>query len=184
MTTVTDTNNTICQCPSDVAARGNRVLSYATPASNNSGGFIYRLFNSAAEFGIPGCVGQLGRPLYDVKNVAGTILAAESPVTSNRIARNNSYVIGPSPVNNPDTTTAPPPGNDPWQNQTFKCGTADCLAQTGFVKPSHNGGWNYIFADGHTKWHKPEQTVDGNAGDAFTGTMPLPLGFWTIREDD
>ena len=24
------------------------------------------------------------------------------------------------------------------------------------AKPSHSGGWNYGFADGHAKWHKPE----------------------------
>jgi len=26
--------------------------------------------------------------------------------------------------------------------------------------PYHNGGWNYIFADGHVKWYRPEQTIN------------------------
>jgi prepilin-type processing-associated H-X9-DG protein len=26
-------------------------------------------------------------------------------------------------------------------------------------KPFHNEGWNYAFADGHVKWHRPESTM-------------------------
>jgi len=32
-------------------------------------------------------------------------------------------------------------------------------------KPVHTGGWNYVFADGHAKWFRPEQTVDMNPAD-------------------
>jgi hypothetical protein len=54
----------------------------------------------------------------------------------------------------------------------------------------HFEAWNYLFADGHVKWLKPEATVDlnpanvgGATGDG-TGTVSAPRGMWTILEND
>lgn len=49
--------------------------------------------------------------------------------------------------------------------------------QDGQVDPLHFDGWNYLFADGHVKWLKPEQTVG-------TGKPSSPKGYWTIAEGD
>jgi len=49
-------------------------------------------------------------------------------------------------------------------------------------KPLHNGGWNYIFADGHTKWYRPEQTINTGskkwAADIYDSYNTN--GLWTI----
>jgi prepilin-type N-terminal cleavage/methylation domain-containing protein/prepilin-type processing-associated H-X9-DG protein len=52
------------------------------------------------------------------------------------------------------------------------------------IKPPHTGGWNYTFADGHSKWHRPEQTADTNPSDLLFGDTSWPYGMWTIRETD
>ncbi|MBC7808203.1 MAG: DUF1559 domain-containing protein [Akkermansiaceae bacterium] len=50
-------------------------------------------------------------------------------------------------------------------------------------QPAHNGGWNYVFADGHAKWHKPEQT-NGSAGDKTFNFPWSDGGFWTMDPND
>ena len=56
-------------------------------------------------------------------------------------------------------------------------------------KPRHSGGWNYIFADGHVKWLRPEQTVakqvriDGAAFDV-DNLWNESNGFWTLDPND
>jgi prepilin-type N-terminal cleavage/methylation domain-containing protein/prepilin-type processing-associated H-X9-DG protein len=55
---------------------------------------------------------------------------------------------------------------------------------TEIIKEPHSGGWNYAFADGHVKWHRPEQTADTNPGDLLFGDTGWPYGMWTIRDND
>jgi prepilin-type N-terminal cleavage/methylation domain-containing protein/prepilin-type processing-associated H-X9-DG protein len=43
--------------------------------------------------------------------------------------------------------------------------------------PIHLDGWNYLFADGHVKWLRPESTIG-------SGTMRSPRGMWTIADND
>ncbi|HEY3332199.1 MAG TPA: DUF1559 domain-containing protein [Capsulimonadaceae bacterium] len=43
--------------------------------------------------------------------------------------------------------------------------------------PMHSEGYNWLFCDGHVKWLRPEQTMG-------TGTMKVPLGFWSIADGD
>ena len=62
------------------------------------------------------------------------------------------------------------------------CGTnvtqASFCGQDGNVaEPTHMGGWNYLFADGHVKWLLPENTKG-------TGNVYNPKGFWTIATGD
>jgi len=63
----------------------------------------------------------------------------------------------------------------PWDQQCFDDGNsgndgspAQCQWWTSAVpdaqlpknKPLHSGGWNYVFADGHAKWQRPEATIN------------------------
>jgi prepilin-type processing-associated H-X9-DG protein len=54
----------------------------------------------------------------------------------------------------------------------------------------HSGGWHYVFADGHVKWLRPDQTigkgVNGNGKDAGGGacTGRNPCGPWTMDPND
>lgn len=131
---------------------------------NSNPQFIYRFFDDNIG-GIPGCRGQAGRPISEVRDTAGTILVAESPVCSNVLSNNNSYVGGPE---GPTTRLA-----DGYQRHSANVGGCG----RDLVRISHNEGWNYVFADGHAKWHRPEQTIG-------TGTMTDPRGLWTIAEND
>lgn len=54
-------------------------------------------------------------------------------------------------------------------------------------KPLHNGGWNYIFADGHAKWMRPEATVAKyakTAGADIDCIWCTANGFWTLDPTD
>ena len=50
-------------------------------------------------------------------------------------------------------------------------------------KPVHSGGWNYLFADGHAKWSKPEQT-NGVGGDKTFSYPWNDGGYWTLDPND
>ena len=56
----------------------------------------------------------------------------------------------------------------------------------GVSQPWHNGGWNYIFCDGHAKYLKPEQTlgVRNTTDCTHAPTLADPCGMWTIFSDD
>jgi prepilin-type N-terminal cleavage/methylation domain-containing protein/prepilin-type processing-associated H-X9-DG protein len=47
-------------------------------------------------------------------------------------------------------------------------------------KPLHNNGWNYAFADGHVKWHRPGQTV----GTRTVYDRWPHGGYWTLNPND
>jgi prepilin-type processing-associated H-X9-DG protein len=48
---------------------------------------------------------------------------------------------------------------------------------SGNPQPLHMEGWNYLFADGHVKWLRPERTV-GN------GDFDNARGMWTRAAED
>ena len=95
---------------------------------------------------------------------------------------------------------APTLANRIGNNTDFRQGSPD--GQTGgavgavnYRVPSHSGGWNYGFVDGHAKWFKPEQTVatpgitysasyrNANSYNCF-GNIIRPCGMWTISDND
>jgi prepilin-type N-terminal cleavage/methylation domain-containing protein/prepilin-type processing-associated H-X9-DG protein len=58
-------------------------------------------------------------------------------------------------------------------------------------KPVHNEGWNYLFADGHAKWHRPESTMlrGSNLNQWAGGGRATPVvternGYWTLADND
>jgi len=75
------------------------------------------------------------------------------------------------------------------QNRDSKDGTAGGAV---LIPPKHNGGWNYVFLDGHAKWYRPEATVgigkqctpDYEGATASPCTIDNPGGFWTRKEND
>jgi len=107
-----------------------------------------------------------GRALAEFKAPANTILMAEAPLKVNRIGHNTGHRVA-----SPNAQAVDNPS----------------------LKPSHNGGWNYGFADGHSKWFRPEQTSTtagvtypkkNQAGYTCAGTVAGPCGMWTLSEDD
>ena len=52
-----------------------------------------------------------------------------------------------------------------------------CQDRGNIGNPLHLEGWNYLFADGHVKWLRPEKTIG-------TGTMAAPKGMWSLAEGD
>ena len=157
-------------CPSDAVDRaagytvsGKR--SYAVPMSANAGSDLAW----KPEFYFPSPPGGYfteGRALAEFKAPSSTILIAEAPLVKNAIARNDVFrVAGP---------------------------TAQAVDSPG-QRPSHSGGWNYGFADGHSKWMKPENTVatagitypfKNSNGYTCQGNVGTPCGMWTLSDND
>jgi prepilin-type processing-associated H-X9-DG protein len=100
-----------------------------------------------------------GRPIAAIPAVATTILVAENPRNNNAFGNNNGSEVG-----QPAWQTNPPP--------------------VGLGRPLHFDGYNYLFCDGHVKWLRPENTVDGNPNDSLVGTMEDAFGMWTIEPND
>jgi prepilin-type N-terminal cleavage/methylation domain-containing protein/prepilin-type processing-associated H-X9-DG protein len=120
---------------------------------------------------------QEGRTLSEFPAPASTILISEAPLSRNRIGHNTeASIIGPGPIPT---------------NPTLAFQVRDLPGN----KPLHNEGFNYGFADGHAKWHKPEQTVR-TAGVTYTASyrnannsncqanLVRPCGMWTISDND
>jgi prepilin-type processing-associated H-X9-DG protein len=109
-----------------------------------------------------------GRALAEFGAPASTIIIAEAPLRLNRIGTNDIFRVA-----SPDAQAADLPNR----------------------VPHHSEGWNYGFADGHAKWHKPIQTV-GRSGMTYPssfrnennynclGTMARPCGMWTLSDND
>jgi len=67
-----------------------------------------------------------------------------------------------------------------------------------FTTPGHSNGWNYLLADGHVKWMRPDQTIStagvtyphktikvgGAATNTCAGTLASPCGLWTLDPND
>lgn len=110
-----------------------------------------------------------GIPLAQVPAVTAVILIAENPKSNNITNFNSFWNVG-----DPGVQVSTVPGG----------------------RPIHGGGWNYLFVDGHVKWHKPEQTarttgvtypvvIAGTGGNrTVQGTLGSPGGFWTRAEND
>ena len=115
--------------------------------------------------------------MADIKDVTGTIMMVE---TSHPECRLGSNFLG---IKRPYMTVA---GNSYAQNQLDSMGTTFMPNNGGF----HTGGWNYMYADGHVKFSKPEATigkgVGGNGKDANGGTCAntQPCGGWTLDPND
>jgi prepilin-type N-terminal cleavage/methylation domain-containing protein/prepilin-type processing-associated H-X9-DG protein len=160
--------DTVWKCPSDATPRLNATrppLSYNLPVN----------YTVQAAF-IPGvsCGTAPGSGAYDAGRAlaafpvpADTILLAETARPDSYVGWNSTYVYGPS-------------NSRYGQN----CAAFSGNTCTNAIAPRHSNGWNYGFADGHAKWFRPENTIDGNLNDGLTGTGNVPRGMWTVTEND
>ena len=119
----------------------------------------------------------LGKGMADIKDATGTIMLAEN---SHPECRLGSNFLG---IKRPYMTVA---GNYYAQNQLDNGGTKWMPNNGGF----HSGGWNYVYADGHVKFSKPEATIgkgvngSGNDANGAPCTNVNPCGGWTINPND
>lgn len=104
-----------------------------------------------------------GRTLAEISAPADTILICEvggTTTSANVLRSNNSAYV--NCASNPQDKERP-------------------------GQPRHAGGWNYVFADGHAKWFRPEQTVGrekGSVAPTYGGTLLNPGGMWTLPDTD
>lgn len=50
--------------------------------------------------------------------------------------------------------------------------------------PTHSEGWDYLFADGHVKWMKPEKTLGAGANCSLNASNMDAKGMWSLNGDD
>jgi prepilin-type N-terminal cleavage/methylation domain-containing protein/prepilin-type processing-associated H-X9-DG protein len=121
-----------------------------------------------------GTHGAKGKKLATMTDAAGTLAFAEWHASGNNMEENNTGYS--------NTAWAP-------ANQLQDSGGIN------LTTPAHMDGWNYVFADGHAKWMRPERTIstkascttrDGNGAVVSTGAPSLsnPCGMWTADEND
>ncbi len=152
----------IFQCPSDTVVRtsaGYTPRSYSMIRGNN--GVV-----NVATVTTNGVLAVMSKPLSAIPAPSSTLMVSEYHQDANRFGySDNSFVDWPM-------TTAS--RNKGTQNCPLN---ADCTTAQA-IEPVHMGGWNYLFADGHAKWLKPERTIGP------TGNPNTPRGMWTVNEDD
>lgn len=159
-------------CPSDFISRADpgdgrqyTPRSYQYVRARGCAGAIANTARGVAQPGIGGLpIARIGQP-------AGTLLMVELPSSSS--TTQNQFA----------PSADRPSGGFPG------CGSQDSggapTRYIGIGKTNHNGGWNYLFVDGHVKWHRPEQTVDTNPGDGLVGTKNgTAYGYWTVDDKD
>ena len=180
----------IWQCPSDSVTPNSTAVgavhqTYAgaicTPAHRptNPGDFspVSAMWD---DISAPDSVGNYyypGQPMAQIPDVTGTIMIVETS--------HPDFVLGNNAlgIKRPFMNAV---GNFYAQNQVDSTGAIIPPSIGGF----HAGGWNYVFADGHVKFSKPEATVGkgvgGNGKDANGGTCvnTNPCGGWTMDPND
>ncbi|MBC8143667.1 MAG: DUF1559 domain-containing protein [Armatimonadetes bacterium] len=162
-------SNAYLVCPSDSVDRDpitNSKRSYAIPMTFFAGNDYAWEIEDTSGGSVLGFT--KGRPLADFTAPANVIIVAEAHKINNKIGTNLGYRVA---------------------------NTAAQLATPIAKTPPHSGGWNYLFADGHAKWFKPEQTVArqgltypstyvNEKGYNCLGTQGKPCGMWTISDND
>jgi prepilin-type N-terminal cleavage/methylation domain-containing protein/prepilin-type processing-associated H-X9-DG protein len=161
----TGLNPGIFRCPNDSIARSPAVESartYSLARSNRAGvgfrGVVMPYITVDGNQTIP------GMPIANIPAVADTLYLVERPANNNKFGH-------------PDCAVTDGP---------FIVAGRVGGAQNGQAAPFHSNGWNYLFADGHAKWFRPEATV---GKDPVTGVRINPLtdwpnGMWTLDPND
>lgn len=128
-----------------------------------------RTYSMPRSRGLPGGFTPLGvslaapdsRALADIGKPAETLLLVEQPTTGN--------VTGSATGGLVDTPRHPQPAITGINGQ-----------DAGMIgKSLHFDGWNYLFADGHVKWLRPERTI--GPGRSMTWNSG---GMWTVADGD
>jgi prepilin-type N-terminal cleavage/methylation domain-containing protein/prepilin-type processing-associated H-X9-DG protein len=171
----------IFQCPSDgkpqaagLGLPGQFRMSYSTASSWNSGPGNLKsgLFPNLGDKGPDGRY-DATRSMAEVVAPANTIAIVEWPEkSSGSNTPQNIQCYGPMHQQIYDNSA------NWWDNS----GVVE--AQKPANQPSHNGGWNYCFADGHTKWQRPTQTYTGGSASNMYNIWAQNSGEWTIDPND
>lgn len=130
-----------------------------------------------------------GQSLAAVPAPAGTILICEMPWEFNLLGDQLGEVAGDPEYQLCGSSPQFPPCPDPNGNGKYDF--------YGTGKPLHSDGWNYLFADGHAKYLRPEATIgrgiNGSGKDANGNPCKLdlphndanrPCGMWSLDEND
>ena len=167
-------NSPLLQCPSDSIVRKTGTCTVSTAAIRSYSYPVFSNVTSDTQTFIGGEFASscwAGRSLAELVETSAIIQLAEHTSSYNQLFSNNgSWLRGPYS----STVSA--------ANRRFYQGGQQRDASNNpcdrpFVEPVHFEGWNYLFADGHVKWLKPEGTVG-------TGTLAAPKGYWTIEAND
>ena len=171
-----NTNPGIFACPSDTAERfawGGRVpRSYGLPASWNG------MRNDDGTGWCRDCAKiwqQNGVPLYSLGEIpapSNTFMLVESRSAPNFLREGWSTWVF-SPVGKGFSA---PDGNGWWNGRP----SLDSSEPGKFLPAAHTGGYNFLFADGHAKWMRPDSSVA--IGPA--GALDFPRGMWTVSDKD
>ena len=175
----------IWQCPDDTIVRPNNGTPLSYSIVGRYGQTAEAWPDEVADPAHPGCAVTYGRAISMFPAPASTFIVAESPHDLSMLGRTENSTTAIS------VAVISPSGRswDPYQSQNGSGGTtAQGLAGGA---PYHNGGWNYLCADGHAKWLRPEQTIHTpgapvNQAPEFGQTCSLsdPCGFWTLTDQD
>lgn len=171
----------IFQCPNDRVVRTPATetpRSYAMTEGRNG------VVSSTTTTLPDGSVQKLSVHLAAIGSPSTALMVAEFPNDVNRFGGSESAFV--------QRPQAPDGGGNRSQNCTS--GQSTCPTDK-IGQPIHMGGWNYLFADGHAKWLKPEATIrtpgvsysPGKSlsnGSSCDGTFRFPCGMWTIDADD
>lgn len=185
-------------CPSDSYSRGVNIARTYVMA----GGVLLASWSGASGMNVaspptsdPGLGGandfSAGRQVSKLQDPAGTILLAEWPSINNI----SSGSISSASNNGTSTSTIDRPvtGGVYGQDCMHISGTT-CVSGGLAAAPLHSGGYDYLMADGHVKWLRPEQTVgtgvNGSGagvksdGTTYNCSAKSPCGMWTITAAD
>jgi len=151
----------ILKCPSDVLPRRGGTCGLVPNQSVRS----YSMTQSGTnQVGIQ----DDGRLLASIPSAADTLLLVEAINIYTRVAGTRGAAVS-SPNLQLEQIAGSPTGSCPG-------------VVYGEDNPAHFEAWNYMFADGHIKWLKPERTINGPSKTG--GTMSNPRGMWTVVDTD
>ncbi|MDR3709888.1 MAG: DUF1559 domain-containing protein [Capsulimonadaceae bacterium] len=178
----------VWRCPSDVTTRtisgsANSPQSYAYPVYEASAS-KYNIYLWAWDATMAsGNSIDLAYPLAKVPSPAKTFMLVESPNPYNVLGATRSYCGRVD-----DTGSVASPAGDVSSQDCSTTTSSTTYYCTGTQTPVHSGGWNYLFADGHVKWMRPETTIGSGTGTYLDGTtytcsLQTPCGYWLVNQN-
>lgn len=135
------------------------------------------------------------RLISEISSPASTLLVAEYPTCTSNSAGScntigNQYhgsIDCPGDLANASSVCSNSSSTD---GNRFYRQTRHATASSGrMTELLHLGGWNYLFADNHVKWLRPERTISTEgvtypATNGCAGTLLNPCGMWTVDDTD
>ena len=174
--------------------------SYAEAAELYDGGFAHACITGTCYYSVGG--GQVfpGRQTSEFPSTSTTFMLVEQHSIGNFMGSSNFfYCFGPFNSIEPGGGIAGSTSSDTQDCAGYVSGTSvtySCTTAQALEAPSHKGGWNYLYVDGHVKWLLPNQTLGHSTGQIIghslnnavslmcQGTAHNPCGPWTLDDSD